>query len=132
VLGQGHDEDPGPSRQGGTELNDFEKEAPAIPARDPGYGRVEELEARATDLEEELSAHIAALQKFRDETANTLNGFNTVLLAVEPWVGPEGQLRVRLERMEQAILALISDPHNPISAALQASRILTSIPTPSA
>jgi hypothetical protein len=119
VLGQGHDENTGPSRQGGTELNDFEKEAPAIPVIDDG--RIEELEARVSVLETEVD-HLGVSHAATSETVS----------AVEPWVGPEGQLRVRLERMEQAVFALIQDPANPVSSAAQARAILTAIPTPAA
>jgi len=54
------------------------------------------------------------------------------LETVTPWIGPEGQLRVRLERSEQALLALISDPNNPASSAQRAQAILTAIPAPQA
>lgn len=50
---------------------------------------------------------------------------------LEPWVGVNGQLRVRLERMEQAVLALIEDPLNPAASADKARAILTQIPVPS-
>jgi hypothetical protein len=42
-----------------------------------------------------------------------------------PWIGPNGQLRVRLERLEQAVFALIEDP-----SGEKARVILTSIPVP--
>lgn len=51
---------------------------------------------------------------------------------LEPWIGADGQLRVRLERMEQAVLALIEDPLNPAASAERARAILTSIPAPQA
>jgi predicted RNase H-like nuclease (RuvC/YqgF family) len=123
VLGQGHDEDPGPSRQGGTELSN--EESTSIPA----------FEHDITNLAsqvEELSSENATLREDLDALKSRFDGLEQIAQHVEPWVGPTGQLTVRLERSEQAILALISDPHNPISSALQASRILTSIPTPSA
>lgn len=56
----------------------------------------------------------------------------TTTATVEPWVGPEGQLRVRLERLEQTVLALLEDPNNPVSSAERARMILTSIPAPAA
>jgi hypothetical protein len=124
VLGQGHDENPGPSRQGGTELNDFDQEAPAIPATELEYGRIEELEARVSTLED----HATSVLFTKTETER----LEQMHAAVEPWVGPEGQLRVRLERMEQAVFALIQDPNNPVSSAAQARAILTAIPTPAA
>jgi len=55
-----------------------------------------------------------------------------IISTLEPWVGPEGQLRVRLERLELAVLAHISDPGNAFSAAEKARAILTAIPTPQA
>lgn len=61
-----------------------------------------------------------------------LNRFEQLVGTVEQWVGPEGQLRVRLERSEQAILALIDDPGQPYASADKARMILTTIPAPQA
>lgn len=72
------------------------------------------MEARVSTLETDLTAAQVALE------------------TVTPWIGPEGQLRVRLERSEQALLALISDPNNPASSAQRAQAILTAIPAPQA
>lgn len=65
-----------------------------------------------------------------DETVARVDRLETDVDTVLPWIGVEGQLRVRLERAEQAILALISDPANPFSAAEKAQAIITSIPVP--
>ena len=79
------------------------------------------MEARVSTLETEVD-HLGVSHASTSKTVS----------AVEPWVGPEGQLRVRLERLEQAFLALINDPHNPVSSAQLAQAILTAIPTPQA
>jgi hypothetical protein len=42
-----------------------------------------------------------------------------------------GQARLRLERAEQAILALVSDPTNPVASAEKAQAIITSVPATS-
>lgn len=73
---------------------------------------MQELEARVSDLETQLAAAQTALE--------------TVL----PWIGVDDQLRVRLERSEQAIFALIQEPGNPFASAELARNILTSIPVP--
>lgn len=111
MLGQGHDEDPGPSRQGGTELTNTEV-----------------LEAEVADLRHEVEQ----LQGRIDVFQTNLDAISNIVQTLEPWVGPNGQLTVRLERSEQAILALIGDPHNPMSSAQRATAILTAIPTPAA
>jgi predicted RNase H-like nuclease (RuvC/YqgF family) len=123
VLGQGHDEDPGPSRQGGTELS--EEESTAIPA-------LEHDVTNLTSQVEELSSENATLRTDLEALKSRFDGLEQLAQQVEPWVGPTGQLTVRLERSEQAILALLSDPHNPVSSAQRASAILTAIPTPAA
>ena len=75
---------------------------------------LEELEARVSTLETELER------------------VHEIVSVLEPWVGPEGQLRVRLERAEQGLLAVISDPGNPHASAEKARAILTAIPAPPA
>lgn len=80
-----------------------------------------------------LRTDIAELHSEREVIANRLDAVETVAQTLEPWVGPDGQLRVRLERMEQAVFALIEDlAYNPSTAAERARNILTAIPTPQA
>ena len=84
------------------------------------------IDADVRAAEQTLREHDASL----DVLSKRVDGIATVVETIEPWVGAEGQLRVRLERAEQALLALIGDPMNPAASAERAKQILTSIPVP--
>lgn len=80
-----------------------------------------------------LRGEVDDLTSEREVIALRLDAAEATLSAVEPWVGPDGQLRVRLERAEQAFLALLEDvANNPASAVDRARQILTTIPAPQA
>lgn len=90
------------------------------------------MDALGVDVDS-LRTDIGELHSEREVIATRLDGLERLAQTIEPWVGPEGQLRVRLERTEQAFLALLEDlAYNPASAADRARQILTTIPTPQA
>ena len=75
-------------------------------------------------LKGEVSTLLSELEYVREQGDEIVRRLSEIEADVRPWIGLDGQARIRLERLEQAMLALTEEPSTPYVAAAMARRAL--------